>query len=109
MLAALKEHGDLYQRQISAITLKDRANITRIISILEAQGFISRKVESQGRQIQKVSITPKGCDMFEKALPFILNIWAKTVENIDEDEMNACFNTLQKIKENLQNNTTLNL
>ena len=47
--------------------------------------------------------------MFEKALPFILDIWAKTVENIDEDEMNACFNTLQKIKTNLQNNTTLNL
>ena len=109
VLAALKEHGDLYQRQISAITLKDRANITRIISILETQGFISRKVESQGRQIQKVSITDKGSEMVEKALPFILDIWAKTVENIDEEEMNACFLTLQKIKENLQNNTTLNL
>lgn len=109
VLAALVEHGDLYQRQICAITLKDRANITRIISILEAQGFVSRQIESQGRQIQKVSITEKGNEVYEKALPAILEIWAKTVENIDEDEMNACFLTLQKIKENLQNNTTLNL
>lgn len=109
VLSALREHGDLYQRQISAITLKDRANITRIISILEGQGFVTRKVESQGRQIQKVSITEKGNEMFEKALPYILEIWAKTIENIDEEEMNACFLTLQKIKENLQNNTTLNL
>lgn len=109
VLAALVEHGDLYQRQICAITLKDRANITRIISILEAQGFVSRQIESQGRQIQKVSITEKGNEVYEKALPAILEIWAKTVEDIDEDEMNACFLTLQKIKENLQNNTTLNL
>lgn len=109
VLAALREHGELYQRQISAITLKDRANITRIISILEAQELITRQIESRGRQIQKVSITEKGNEMYEKMLPYILEIWAKTIENIDEDEMNACFLTLQKIKENLQNNTTLNL
>ena len=109
VLSALYENGDLYQRQISAITLKDRANITRIISILESQGFVVRKTESQGRQIQKVSITEKGRAMYEKALPYILDIWAKTIEGIDEVEMNECFSTLQKIRVNLQNNTTLNL
>lgn len=109
VLTALREHGDLYQRQISAITLKDRANITRIISILESQGFVTRQLEACKRQIQKVSITEKGIEMYEKALPYILEIWAKTIENISEEEMNACFITLQKIKENLQNNTTLNL
>ncbi len=109
VLAALVEHGGLYQRQVCAITLKDRANITRIVSILEAQGLVIRRIESQGRQIRKAEITDKGRDVYEKALPAILEIWAKTVEDIDEDEMNACFLTLQKIKENLQNNTTLNL
>ncbi len=109
VLAALVEHGGLYQRQVCAITLKDRANITRIVSILEAQGLVIRRIESQGRQIRKAEITDKGREVYEKALPAILEIWAKTVEDIDEDEMNACFLTLQKIKENLQNNTTLNL
>lgn len=109
VLAALVEHGGLYQRQVCAITLKDRANITRIVSILESQGLVIRRIESQGRQIRKAEITDKGREVYEKALPAILEIWAKTVEDIDEDEMNACFLTLQKIKENLQNNTTLNL
>lgn len=109
VLAALVEHGGLYQRQVCAITLKDRANITRIVSILEAQGLVIRRIESQGRQIRKAEITDKGREVYEKALPAILEIWARTVEDIDEDEMNACFLTLQKIKENLQNNTTLNL
>ena len=35
VLNALSESEWLYQRQISAITLKDRANITRIINMLE--------------------------------------------------------------------------
>ncbi len=109
VLAALVEHGGLYQRQVCAITLKDRANITRMVSILESQGLVIRRIESQGRQIRKAEITDKGREVYEKALPAILEIWAKTVEDIDEDEMNACFLTLQKIKENLQNNTTLNL
>lgn len=109
VLAALVEHGGLYQRQVCAITLKDRANITRIVSILESQGLVIRRIESQGRQIRKAEITDKGREVYEKALPAILEIWARTVEDVDEDEMNACFLTLQKIKENLQNNTTLNL
>lgn len=109
VLAALRDNGDLYQRQISAITLKDRANITRIVNILETQGLVSRQIESCGRQIQKVHLTEKGLEMFKNALPMILEIWAKTVEGISEDEMNATFLTLQKIKNNLQQNTTLNL
>ena len=34
VLAALIDHDGMYQRQISAITLKDRPNITRSINIL---------------------------------------------------------------------------
>ncbi len=109
VLSALVENGALYQRQISAITLKDRPNITRIISILEGRGLITRQVESRGRQIQKVHITDKGREVYEIVLPEILKIWAETVENITDEEMSQCFTTLQKIKENLQNKTTLNL
>ncbi len=109
VLSALCENGALYQRQICAITLKDRANITRIINILEPLGLISRQVESHGRQIQKVQITDKGREVYEKVLPAILKIWAETVENIPDSDMEQCFATLQKIKENLQNKTTLNL
>lgn len=109
VLSALVEHGALYQRQISAITLKDRPNITRIISILEGHGLITRQTESHGRQIQKALITDKGRAVYEKVLPEILKIWDGTIENIPDDEMEKCFSTLQKIKNNLLNKTTLNL
>ena len=82
VLAALVEHGGLYQRQVCAITLKDRANITRIVSILESQGLVIRRIESQGRQIRKAEITDKGREVYEKALPAILEIWAKPLKTL---------------------------
>ena len=99
VLNALSESEWLYQRQISAITLKDRANITRIINILEKRGYIKKVVD----------ITEEGKKVRNKVLPIILNIWAMTSENISEDEMDKFIETLDKIRENLINKTTLQL
>ena len=41
VLAAILDHDGLYQRQIGALTLKDRPNITRIINILEAKELVT--------------------------------------------------------------------
>ena len=56
VLNALSESEWLYQRQISAITLKDRANITRIIKNLEKKGYIKKVVDTTSRKIHKIYI-----------------------------------------------------
>ena len=109
VLNALSESEWLYQRQISAITLKDRANITRIINILEKKGYIKKVVDTTSRKIHKIYITEEGKRVRNKVLPIILNIWAMTSENISEDEMDKFIETLDKIRENLINKTTLQL
>ncbi len=109
VLNALSESEWLYQRQISAITLKDRANITRIINILEKRGYIKKVVDTTSRKIHKIYITEEGKKVRNKVLPIILNIWAMTSENISEDEMDKFIETLDKIRENLINKTTLQL
>ena len=43
-------HRDgLYQRQLSEITMKDRPNITRIINILEKNGYVTRVSDKNKR------------------------------------------------------------
>ena len=42
VLTAILDHDGLYQRQIGAITLKDRPNITRIVNILEKMELVTR-------------------------------------------------------------------
>ena len=65
----------MYLRQLACVTLKDRPNITRIVSILEAKEYLTSAIDKEKRMVKKLYITEKGLDVCEKVLPSILNIW----------------------------------
>ena len=72
VLTAILDHDGLYQRQIGALTLKDRPNITRIINILENKGLVTRTADTNKRKIFKINITEKGKDAYEEVLPTVV-------------------------------------
>ena len=102
VLHALINHNGMYQRQIGAITLKDRPNITRIIKILEKMGLVTKKEDVNKRKVQKIFVTQKGKELHDKMMPTAVSFWQKTIEGIKEDELIIAFNALNKIKENLE-------
>lgn len=102
ILATLIEHDGLYQRQIGAITLKDRPNITRLTRILEGMGLITKQQDSNKRKVYKIFITDKGRQMYEKVLPTVIDLWGASIDGISTEEINACLQTLHKIKSNLE-------
>ena len=102
VLHALINHNGMYQRQIGAITLKDRPNITRIIKILEKMELITKHEDVSGRKVQKIFVTQKGKELLDKMMPTAVSFWQKTIEGIEEDELIIAFNALNKIKENLE-------
>ena len=102
VLTAILDHDGLYQRQISALTLKDRPNITRIINILENKGLVTRTPDINKRKVFKINITEKGKVDYENALPTVLEHWQDTVSGVSDEELLGCLNVLNKIKENLE-------
>lgn len=102
VLTAILDHDGLYQRQISALTLKDRPNITRIINILENKGLVTRTPDINRRKVFKINITEKGKADYENALPTVLEHWQDTVSGVSDEELLGCLNVLNKIKENLE-------
>ena len=102
VLTAILDHDGLYQRQISAITLKDRPNITRIINILEKTGFVTRTSDVNKRKIIKINITEKGKEAYNQALPTVLELWQESVEGVSDEELQSCLKVLNKIKVNLE-------
>lgn len=107
VLSALKENDGMYLRQLANITLKDRPNMTRIVSILESNGYVASTLESEGRQVKKLYITEKGKEICDKILPTILKVWQETVKGISEEEIDSVLRTLDKIEKNLRDNTIL--
>lgn len=109
VLAALIDHDGMYQRQIGAITLKDRPNITRIINILEKMELVTRKPDVNKRKIVKIFITDKGREVFEKVIPTALDLWQRTVHGVPEDELKITLKVLQKFKENLERDLNIQM
>lgn len=109
VLAALIDHDGMYQRQISAITLKDRPNITRIINILEKMGLVTRKPDVNKRKIYKIFITEDGRKVFDKVIPTALELWQKTIEGVPEEDLRITLKVLQKFKENLEEDLNIQI
>lgn len=109
VLGVLIKYGPIYQRQISAITLKDRGNVTRILNILEKLECITKKADVNGRKIYKIYITEKGKKIYEATKPIILKIWENSVKGISEDELLSFSKTLEKITENLKEKVNIQI
>ena len=102
VLTAILDHDGLYQRQIGAITLKDRPNITRIINILEDKGLVTRTPDINKRKIFKINITEEGKKAYNAVLPTVAEHWQSTVEDVSDEELINCLKVLNKIKANLE-------
>ena len=102
MLAAILDHDGLYQRQIGALTLKDRPNITRIINILEAKELVTRTPDVNKRKVFKINITEKGKKEYENTLPTVLEHWQDSISGVNDDDLKTCLNVLNRIKANLE-------
>ena len=109
VLTAIIDHDGLYQRQISALTLKDRPNITRIVNILEKMELVTRTSDVNKRKIYKINITPKGKAIHEKILPSVLELWQGSVYGVSDEELQNCLTVLNKIKANLEEKLNLQI
>ena len=107
ILDTITNNEQIYQRQIGEFIEKDRANVNRLINILEKQGLIERIVDSNGRQINRIKITKKGIELRNKIHPVITKIRASYLNNIEYDELLKCHQILNKIKENISKSTKL--
>lgn len=109
ILTLIIENEELYQRQLSEITLKDRSNISRIIKILEEKELIVKITDSNGRQIFKVKATQKGIDLHKKMAQVAKIIRQTATKGISNEDMEICLNTLDKIFNNLENKVKLQI
>ena len=109
ILMALNDNDGIYQRQLATMTFKDRPNINRIVNILEKKDYIFSKNSSNGRLIKQLFITDKGKEVCNKILPIIFEVWNTTTKGLEEDEIEQFIKTLQKIEQNLRDNTFLQI
>lgn len=102
VLSMLNEDSLLHQNKLCELLYKDKANMARILSILEEKGLIEKiqKVENR-KQVNKIQITESGKNLRDKIIPFMKTSREQYLQDISEDEMYTCIKVLNKIQENL--------
>ena len=109
ILSLIVDNKELYQRRFSEITLKDRANISRIIKILEEKGLVARITGSNGRQIFKVIPTSRGIELNNKVKPFAQKIRQDITKDIKDEDLEIFLNTLDKMFLNIREKVNLQI
>lgn len=109
ILLLILENESVYQRQMCEITLKDRANIARIVEILLQKELIEKKIDSNGRRIYKIAATQKGKDLINTIAPCDAHLREHITKGISEEELNITRQTLEKIKSNIIGNIKLQI
>ncbi len=109
ILSLLVENGELYQRQISELTYKDRPNVSRIINILEEKDLVKRVPDSNGRQIYKIIVTEKGKKLREKIHPVSVEIRNIVTKGIAKEDLEKCLEILGQMLENIKDKVNLQI
>ncbi len=109
-LDAIAMNKDICQRDLAKILLKDRSNVTRIVSILESKGLIKREAAiKQNRPVKILKITPKGqklADKYNIPLKKHLNDF---LGDFSRTELEQFQNTLEKIINKISENVNIQI
>lgn len=107
LLFTLSFEDGMYQRQLSKALLKDRPNITRLVSILENMNMIEKIRDEDNKKIFKIYLTQKGKDEVKKLIPIRNAFFEKAFKDISNDEINTLLILLEKVRNNLSDTFTM--
>jgi DNA-binding MarR family transcriptional regulator len=101
VLTHLWQHDGCSQQDLALGSNRDRANVTRIIDILEREGIVKRNDHETDRRIYKISLTKKGKDLEKDAADCGQAAIRDALKGISKEDIETCLKVLNKTIENL--------
>ena len=99
VLNMIEDDNPPSQNKLCKLLCKDKSNMTRIISVLEEKGLITKE---QTQKNNVIKITDKGRILRAEITPIMTESRKNYLKDITQDEMYTCIKVLNKIQENLE-------
>lgn len=93
---------DIFQRDFESRFSIRRSTATNMLKLMEKNGLITRESVSYDARLKKIVLTQKAIDIHKKAIKNIEKIENTLKEGITEEELNAFYGVVDKIKANLE-------
>ncbi len=100
ILKRISERAVINQREISDLTFKDPASVTRALDVLEEKGWVKRMEMENDRRAYNLFLTEAGEAMVAKITPLAQAIRAQGLKNVSTEELAQLKAVLHKIYEN---------
>ena len=102
VLSRLWEIEGLNQRALSEKVDKDRANITRILNILEKNHLIRRLPDPNDKRSQRIHLTKAGRALQEKITPIVNNFLEECFKGMSQQKIDTFLSVHRQIYKNLK-------
>jgi DNA-binding MarR family transcriptional regulator len=102
VLTHLWQHEGCSQQDLAVSSDRDRANVTRIIDILEREGIVERREHETDRRVFRIQLTEKGKSLQCEAGACGQAAIDDALKGIPEKDVEVCMAVLKKSIENLR-------
>lgn len=86
------------QRSISAVLLKDKHTLSRILKRLERDGWIEKHPNPKDARVTIIKLTEKGAALEEEVPPKLFNHFDKFLQAFDDREIKTAMRFLKKLR-----------
>jgi DNA-binding MarR family transcriptional regulator len=100
VLNRLWEKEGIHQSALAERAAKDRHNITRILNLMEKNGFIFRTPDGEDKRRLNVYLTEEGKALKQKLIPIVMGFLQKCFEGLTQEEVQD----LRRIHEHILKN-----
>jgi DNA-binding MarR family transcriptional regulator len=102
LLTHLWKQDGISQQQLALHVRRDRASVTRMVDILEKQGFINRAADKEDRRINLIFLTKKGKLLESIASQAAQEVLELSQQGFSKSQQAMLTELLQKIISNLK-------
>ena len=95
-------HGEICQRDLAKLILKDRPSTGRILNVLEEKGYIERFADMKNnRLVRKMKLTQSGSDILEQASSMLKQYIEVLPETLSKEKIEDLKLSLRQFRESL--------
>jgi MarR family transcriptional regulator, organic hydroperoxide resistance regulator len=91
------------QSDIARMTQTDKANVMRMMDLLERKAYITRQNDNQDRRIYRIHLTPAGEEMLKAVTPIAQEANRVSSARIDPQDFEILKKMLRQIRRNIEN------
>ena len=102
ILQVLFEKGSLSQKELGDYIAKDKANVTRILNVMEKNDLIKRKTDDEDRRKYLIALTDEAINIIKHLLPLAAFVKDKAQDRISQKDVDKLKIMINQVYINLE-------